>query len=299
MRNMRKLSILLALCLVLALLPVTSANAAEGGSLWLRYQPSVEGVEIHVCTDTNIASGVITVTYDASILEFAELLMSETFVQYYAVNAQEAGTIKISWIGTGVGAENPAWSLMTLKFAGVADQSATMTGTVYDFKGNTLAITTLNLTGATAAVMQAETLKAEDYTAESFAAMQAALQEAEALLAMETVTQAQLDAATQALVTAMENLVVYTPEPPPTEPPATEPAPTDPAPTEPAPTEPAPTEPTQPGSTAAKPNPTQPSTQEPTIAPKQDNSWMLIALAAVLVVAVVAAVVILKKRGKK
>lgn len=293
MVHIRKFSIILVLCLVLALLPVTSVNAAESGSIWMRQIP-YNGVTIAVCADAAVASGVVTITYNKDVLTFTELKVDSQYVLAHAANDKEAGTIKISWIGTGERSNADGYVLMWLEFEGPADLSAVMNGTVYDASGNTIAITTLNLTGVTAAIMQAETLKAENYTTDSFATMQSAMQAANAMLERVAVTQGQLDAATQALVTAMENLVVFTPEPPPTQPPATEPAPT-----EPAPTEPEPTDPTQPGSTPAKPDPTQPSTQEPTIAPKRDNSWMLIALAAVLAVAVVAAVVILKKRGRK
>lgn len=289
MGNIRKLSILLALCLVLCALPVASANAAESGSLWLRHLPANDGVTIAVCADTAVASGVITVTYASELLTFQELTVDSTYVLAHAINDQETGTIKISWIGTGANAAGEGYTLLRLRFEGPADQSSVLTGTAYDAAGNTLAITTLNLTGVTAAVMEAETLQAADYTADSFAAVQTAMNEANALLEQEAVTQTQLDAAAQALLTAVENLAVYVPEPEPTDPPATEPAPT----------EPAPTEPTQPGSTPAQTDPTQPSTQAPTIAPKRDNSWMLYVLAALVAVAAVAAVVISKKRGRK
>lgn len=290
MGRVRKLAILLALCLVLALLPVTSANAAESGGLWLRHLPTDGSVTMALVADTQVASGIITVTYDPSLLTFQELTVDSAYVLAHAVNDKEAGTIKISWVGAG--ADSGAYVLMRLQFAGESLAVAELSGNVVNESGDEIAITVLDFGAYNAAFIQAAGLKAEDYTADSFAAVQAAMQSAEALWAVEAVTQAQLDAATQALLTAVENLVVYTPEPPPTEPPATEPAPT----------EPAPTEPTQPGSTPAKPQPTQPTTQAPAPAPKGDNGWMLIALAVlgvVAVVAAVAAVVIFKKRGRK
>lgn len=288
MGRIRKFAILLALCLVLAALPITSAAAAQSGNLWLRQIPTGDGLTIAVCADTAVASGVITITYDSDVLSFQELTVDSAYVLAHAANDKEAGTVQISWIGTGSDAAGEGYALLRLRFEGNADQSAVLTGTVYDAAGNTIAITTLNLTGATAAVMEAETLKAEDYTADSFASVQAALQEADDLLALETVTQAQLDAAAQKLTAAVENLVVYVPEP------------TPPTPTEPAPTDPAPTEPTQPGSTPAQSDPTQPSaTPAPQPQPQGDNSWMVIAVVVLCAVAVVAAVVILKKRGKK
>lgn len=293
MRNMRKLSILLVLCLVLALLPVTSANAEESGSLWLRYVPGKQGV-MAICADEAVASGVITITYNPEWMTFQSVSVDSAYVLAHAVNDKETGKVVISWIAPKDNAAQGAHVLMFVEFTGISDDEyAALTGTVQNASGEAMAITKIDLHAALDAEVDAEDLKAEDYTADSFAAVQTALQNLNNLLEQVATTQAQLDAATQALVTAMENLVVYTPEPPPTEPPT---EPTEP-PTE--PTEPGPTEPTQPGSTAGKPEPTQPSTQAQAAAPEQDNGWMLIALAAVLVVAVVAAVVILKKRGKK
>lgn len=286
MAYIRKFSVLLALCLVLALLPVTLANAAEGGSLWLRHLPQNDGVTLAVCADTAVASGVITITYDSSALAFRELTVDSAHVLAHAVNDQEAGTIKISWIGTG--AHSEAVVLMRLQFAGDPLAVAELSGSVQNANGEAVAFTGLDFGAFNAAVYQAECLKAEDYTADSFAAVRAALDAANAQANVETVTQAQLDAATAALTAAMEKLVA--PEPPATEPPATEPAPTEPQPTQ-------PTQPTQPGSAPAQTDPTEP-TQAPTPAPKGDNSWLLYVLAALVAVAAVVAV-ILKKRGKK
>ncbi len=288
MRRMRKMYILLALCLVLAMLPAASAYAADEGSLWLRQMPTNDGVTIAVCADTAVASGVITITYHSDVLTLQEVTMEDAHVLVHAVNDQKAGQVRISWIGTGAAVDG-GYVLLRLRFTGEHDLSAVMTGSAYTTEGDAVPVSILNLTDITAAIMQAETLQAEDYTSDSFAAVQASLQAARELLSPETVTQAQLNTAAQQLTAAMENLEEYVPEPPPTEP--TEPAPTDPAPTQP--------KPTQPGSEPAETDPTQPSTQAPTIAPKRDNSWMLIALGALLAVAAVAAVVILKKRGNK
>ena len=109
------------------------------------------------------------------------------------------------------------------------------------------------------------------------------------------VTQAQLDAATAALTAAMENLVVYTPDPEPTDPPATEPQPTDPPATEPQPTESQPTQ-TKPVETKpTQPAGTQPAGQEP----QDEDSMMLIPILVGCCVPIVVALVLLKKRGQK
>ena len=284
-------AILMALCLVLACVPVNQAAAAEeSGSLWLRHLPIDGGVTMALVADTAIGSGVITITYDKDIYTFQGLTVDSAYVLAHAVNDKEAGTIKISWIGKG--AESGAYVLMRLQFvvnfASAGNLNVEFSGSVKNADGEEIAMTTLDFAMLNTAMAQAESLKAEDYTADSFAAVQSALAAANDQANVETVTQAQVDAATQALKTAMDNLVVYVPEPEPTDP--TEP--TEPAPTEPAPTQPAPT---QPGQT----EPTQPATN-PTPAPQpQEDSMMLIAILAGCAVAVVVAVVLLKKRGKK
>lgn len=288
MRNIRKLSVILLLCMVLCALPVSSANAAENGSLWLRQMPTDDGVTMAVCADTVVASGVITVTYDSNVLTFQEVTLDSTHVLAHAVNDQKAGQIRISWIGTGEAVDG-GYVLLRLRFIGTEDQSAVLTGSGYSADGDAIAVTALNLTDATAAVSAAEALQAEDYTADSFAAVEAAMQDAKALLALETVTQAQLDAAAQNLTDAMGKLVVFVPEPPPTEPPATEPPATEPAPTQPA-TDPAPTQPdTQPVPTKPVANPV----------PKKNDTLLIAAGIALGLAVIVAVVVILKKRGNK
>ena len=292
----KMLSLLLALCLMLVLVPVNRVSAADyAEGLWLRQVPYVNGVTIAVCADAQVAGGVITITYNKDVLTFQQLKLEEQYVLSHAINDQEAGIIQISWIGTGAESKTDGYVLMWLEFVGPADLSAVMNGTVFGIPGNILPICVLNLTEITAAMMQAEALKAEDYTADSFAAVTTALENAEDVQNRVAVTQAQLDAATAALTAAMENLVVYTPDPEPTDPPATEPQPTDPPATEPQPTESQPTQ-TKPVETKpTQPAGTQPAGQEP----QDEDSMMLIPILVGCCVPIVVALVLLKKRGQK
>ena len=298
MEKKRVLAILLALCLMLVFVPADRANAADyAPGLWLRQIPHGEGVTIAVCADSIVASGVITITYNQEVLAFQELKLEDQYVAYHAINAEDAGVIKISWIGTGAEPDAKGHVLMWLEFTGSAELSAVMSGTVYEASGSKLTITTLNETGVTAAIMQAETLQAEDYTVDSFAAVTAAVENANALLEQVAVTQSQLDAAAEALNVAMECLV-YVPEPGP-DPDPTDPTdptqPTDPAPTDPQPTEPAPTE-----SKPAETKPTQPQTTQPNNQQNQDEvNVLLIPILVGCCVPIVVAVVLLKKKGAK
>ena len=299
MKYLRKLPILVALCLLLTALPVARAVAAETGSMWLRHMPAEDGVEVALIADTAIASGVITITYDPELLTFQSLAVEEDYVLAHAVNAKEAGTIRISWIGTDKEAD--AHVLMRLQFAGDALAVATLSGSVQNEAGDDVAITALDFGPLNAAISKANGLKAEDYTADSFAGLKTALDAALAQEAVETVTQAQLDGAAQALSKAMENLAAFVPTPPPTDPtepttPPTEPTePTEPAPTDPKPTQKPADQPTQAGS---QPATTQPVVSEPQ--PKGNEKLLIVGAAlALCAAAAVAAVLILKKRGKK
>ena len=299
MKHIQKLALVLSLCLLLTALPVTRALAADGDSMWLRHLLVDGGETISLVADAPVASGVITITYDTSVYTFQELTVDDAYVLAYAVNDQEAGTIKISWIGTGSG--SGVHVLMRLRFA--ADffvsgghPSIDLSGSVQNEAGDDVAITALDFGPLNAAISKANGLKAEDYTADSFAGLKAALDAALAQGEVETVTQAQLEEATQALTKALENLVAFVPTPPPTEP--TEPTqPTEPSqPTEPTEPDPKPTDkPTQPGS---QPKPTEPVVADPV--PKGNDILLIVGAAlALCAVAAVAVVVILKKRGKK
>lgn len=291
MKHIRKLSVILVLCLLLAALPATPANAAESGSLWMNQIATENGTVIAICADTAAASGVITVTYDTGLLTFEEMTVDSTYILAHAINDKKAGTLQISWIGTGADAAGDGYALLRLRFTGAPDQNAVLTGSVYDAVGNALTITTLNFTGLSAALADGAAVNAADYTADSYAALQSAMAAADPVLTLETVTQAQLDAAAQAVTAALEALELYAPEP-------TPPAPTEPAPTEPAPTEPQPTQPvTNPIPTPTETQPT--TTPAPQPQPAGNNGWMLIVLAVLCIAAVAAAVVILKKRGRK
>ena len=289
MEKKRVLAIVLSLCLMMVFVPVNRATATDYvDSLWLRYNRVTDQVQIDICADTMVSSGVITITYDAGTANFEKLVVDETYVLAYAVNDKEAGTIKISWVGTDAQSDTAGHCLMKLKFVGDHDLTVVLAGTVYDLSGKVLPMTELDFSDLEKARDQACALKAEDYTADSFSAVTEALDQSFDQL-YGAITQAEVDALTAALQVAMENLVVYTPEPPPTEPPTEPTEPTEP-PTEPKPTEPKPTE----------PKPTEPAATQPEDPVSQEaENVLLIPILVGCCVPIVVAVVLLKKRGKK
>ena len=293
MKHLQKLTFVLALCLLLTALPVKRAFAADGGSMWLRHFLADGGESVALVADTTVASGVITLTYDTAVFTFKGLTVDSTYVLAHAVNDQEAGTLKISWVGTGAG--SGVHVLMRLQFAfnwwvSGGNPGIGLSGSVQNTKGEAIGFTTLDFAALNAAVREADGLKAEDYTADSFAAVKAARDAAMAQAEVETLTLAQLEAALQTLKSALDGLKAKEPTPPdPTEP--TEPTePTQPAPTEPKPTEskPVETKPTEPAAT-------QPADQDP----QDEDGMMLIPILVGCCVPIVVAVVLLKKRGKK
>ena len=306
MKHLRKLIFVLALCLLLTAMPLNRAHAAEGGSMWLRHLSADGGQTLGLVADTSVASGVITITYDTAIYTFRGLTVDSAYVLAHAVNDKEAGTVKISWVGTGSG--DGVHVLMRLQFTADwtvsgGNPTISLSGSVQNENGEDFGFASLDFGPLNAAVREAEGLKAEDYTADSYAQVKSALDAALAQAEQETLTPAQLDAALQNLRAALDGLKAKEPTPPePTDPPTepTEPPtePTEPAPTE--PTEPNPTQkptdkPTQPGS---RPAATQPVVSDPV--PKGNDTLLIVGGAlALCVVAAVAAVLILKKRGKK
>jgi hypothetical protein len=133
------------------------------------------------------------------------------------------------------------------------------------------------------AVQDAAALNAEDYTEESFAAVEAAMAEAEEALLNENATQEEVDAATAALLAAIAAL----------EPAATEPEGTDPTdPEESDPTEPEDTDPTEPEET------TKPGTGDNVQTGDEFNPviWIVVMLVAMAGVVVL---FILRKKTEK
>lgn len=269
MAKMKTISLLLVLALALMLLPVQQVSAAETPSLWLHVTEQDGKSVVAVCTDATVATGMISIAYDAEVLRYKGLTTDKTYVLYHAVNDASKNEVLISWIAPADHVVEGPHILMTLNFNGVCEQPPVLTGQVFDAAGNEIAISALDTAPLQAALEDGAARKAEDYTAESFAALQTALEEANALLSQNLVTQDQLDEAAQKLQGAITALVAV-----------------------------APVEPTQPTVPADPTNPTEPI---PTPTPAPDNGWIviLVAFVAICVIGGVVAVVIMKKRGNK
>ena len=286
----------LLLALLLCVFPAVNAVAEETDQLWLNTQAADGSVIAYVCANTTVSDGVIEVRYDSDQLTFAEVVADNSYVAFQAVNAKEAGIVRIAWVAPGnYKLDGTVHILLQVRFTGAAADSLTLSGSVHTPKNKDLQVITLDFASLEAAISQAEAENTDAYTAESVAALEDALTEAGAAMENMLVTQTALDAAAQQLREALSGLTVKPVEPttPPTEP--TEPTqPTEPT----APTEPAepgdPTEPTQP---QVPTEPTQPDGGED----KEDSNggmWIWILL-AVLVVLFILFFVIFKKKKKE
>lgn len=277
MKHMRKLIWVLVLALAMNLCLAVSA-AEDPTGIWLNTEETGNEVIVSVCSNTVIADGLIKLSFDSSALTFVDLTVDSRYVAAHAVNPQESGVVKITWIAPGeYQLEEESHVLMQLRFTGTMPEELTLSGVVHTPTGDTVPVADLDFEPLEAAVAAAQALNKEEYTEESFAAVEAALTEALAVLADELVTQAELDAALEKLNTAVAGL-----EEAPTENPGGD---SDNNPTNPT----DPTDPTDPGE-----GPTDPgeNDEKPGL-----GLWIGIGAAVVVAAAVVVVVVLKKKKG--
>lgn len=207
MKYVRKAATGLVLAAMLCMVLATAAFAAGTGSLWVNVVKS-EGTSALIVTDATVTDGVVKLTYDSTALTYQEVVVAEEYVAMYAVNAEEAGTVLISWVAPEAYAlDGEAVSLMQVNFTGTSNAGITLTGTAHDAQGNTLTLADAPDTAALEAVIaEAEKLDSKDYTGESFADVEEALAAARKVLDDTTATQAEVDAAAAALRSAIDGL---------------------------------------------------------------------------------------------
>lgn len=201
----------LAMVLLVCMLLTNVVFAAEPGSAWLTVTESAadQTTTAVIAADVAVTDGLVEITYDSSVLTYAGLTVNEACVAMHAVNADQPGIVKISWVAPA--AEEAAWILEVL-FTGV-DKNITLTGSIHDTNGAEVALIEapvaekVDTTGLEAALAAAKGLYKDNYTAYSFKAVEKAMKTAEEVLANPDATQSDVDAAEAALVKAMDNLV--------------------------------------------------------------------------------------------
>lgn len=208
MKRLNKIVRLLALALVLCMMMATVAAAAEAGKVWLSVTESGEDTVALIVTDTTVTDGLVKVTYDPEVLTYKDVMVSSEYVAMHSVNAEEAGTVLISWVAPeAYEADGSALTLITVNFEG--DGTVEAAGIAHDAEGNELTIGSVDTSALEEAIAKAEALEEEDFTEESWSALEEAKAEAEAVLADPTATQSQVDEAAEALEAAIAALEEY------------------------------------------------------------------------------------------
>ncbi len=141
MRNVKRMLSVLLLVVVLGTLMTTAVLADEDPGIWLSVTQRDGKVIAKVVTNATVASGQVTLTYDSSALTYQGMTVNEGCVSQHAVNAQQAGTVKIAWVAPGeYAADSKGLSLMEITFTGTDAAGIAVSITAQDTAGN--AITT-------------------------------------------------------------------------------------------------------------------------------------------------------------
>ena len=197
--SVRVLTLALVLCMVLTM----GVFAAENGSVWIT---ETDGTVATIVTDTTVTDGLVEVHYDADKLTYQGVTANETTVAQFAVNADEAGVVLLSWVAPEAFIpEGNEW-LLQVNFSGTSDKEVTLEGTVTGADISEAPV--VDKLALLKTIWQAQALNEEDYTAESWADLEEALAAAEAVYADPAATQEEVDAATAALRAAIDALVL-------------------------------------------------------------------------------------------
>lgn len=207
MRRVKKtVRMLIAMLLICMMLP-TIVSAADTGSVWLNVMQTStgDGTDAVIATDTTVTDGLVELEYDSSILTYGGIQVNEDYVAKYAVNADQAGVVKIGWVAPGAYETGDAVWLVKVSFSGAGDVA--LSGKMNDADGNGVTQgANLDTTGLEKAILEAEGLYEGDYTPKSYAALKSALEDAKAVLADPAATQSEVDAAAEALNAAIDAL---------------------------------------------------------------------------------------------
>lgn len=211
MNRVKKTIRALALMVLVCMLLTTTVFAAENGSVWLNVMESdaEEHTTAVIAADTTVTDGLVEIRYDSASLTYEGVTVNESYVAMYAVNADEAGLVKISWVAPSAYTfEDAAIWLVQVNFSGTEETSTiTMTGDLNDAAGSKIEQgANLDTTALKAAMATAESLYKDNYTARSYRAVEIALANAEDVLADPAATQSAVDAAEETLNNAMASL---------------------------------------------------------------------------------------------
>lgn len=197
-KTIRMIAALVLVCVMLT----TTAFAAGEGSVWFRLMQNNDQTDVYIVTDTAVTDGLVELTYDAEVLTYQGVAVNEANVAMYAVNADEAGIVKISWVAPGeIDAKENQW-LIQVMFTGEGD--VTISGSVNG--GETGGFTGLDVSELEKAILEAEGLYEKDYTLRSWKTLEKALEMARDVLADPTADQGEVNSAAEMLNNSIATL---------------------------------------------------------------------------------------------
>lgn len=208
MKQVKKIVSALLLAALIFTLPATAAFASENGSLWLSTTETSDSTTVYIVADTTVTDGVVEVTYDSSVLTYQNVITNEIYVAMFSVNAENPGTVKISWVAPEpYENDGSAISLIQLNFSGTEKKSSVeLTGTGNSLSGSVSIANGPDTTELKKNILVAVGLNEYVFTADSFAAVKEALTAAKEVLNDPTSSQKDIDDACNALKAAIDGL---------------------------------------------------------------------------------------------
>ena len=212
------LVLLLVLAMVFSMALTASAVETEPAlSLSVTTGKGAATVYVYLESCEGATNGTITVGYDAQALTLTEVTTSDAYA-VDSINDLSAGSVTLAWVGGNFTAEKTLMLTLVLEIAegctddltysvesngiygpeGAFDVASDIFTAVYNAPANTEALET--------AIAAARALDASAYSADSYADVEAALEQAVAVLANADATQEEVDAAAKALNDAMAGL---------------------------------------------------------------------------------------------
>ncbi len=141
MKTVKKSAFLLVAMLLCIMLAVPAL--AEGtGSIWITMEEATNGAVAQIITDTTVVDGLLEVHYDSSKLHYEGVEVNGDYVAMYAVNADEAGIVRISWVAPGeYEADASGLTLIQVQFSGsYSSGAASLSGSATDSEGNEVSV---------------------------------------------------------------------------------------------------------------------------------------------------------------
>lgn len=203
-KTIRTLAAMALICMML----VMSVSAAEPDSVWLNVteSSSTETTTAVIVADTTVTDGLVELSYDAELLTYESIQVTEAYVAMYAVNAETPGVVKISWVAPNAYELEDAVVLIQVNFSGLSED-VTLTGEMNSADGTPVTQSAnLDKSGLEDAIAEAESLYKDDYTYRSWKTLETGLEYAKEVLADPTATQGEIDAAEETMRNAIASL---------------------------------------------------------------------------------------------